>query len=120
MKKKFVKGSVIARIPSYERKKFVKGSVTAKIPSYERKINERLSDSRNSYEKGKNVKGLRDSRWLCESLNPTVEGIPTERSETTICCGLNPIVEGIPTKRQETTISCGLNPTVKGIPIKET
>jgi hypothetical protein len=69
--------------------------------------------------KGKDVKGLRDSRWLRESLNPTVEGIPTERPETTISRGLNPTVEGIPTERPETTISRGLNPTVEGIPIKD-
>jgi hypothetical protein len=62
------------------------------------------------------VKGLRDSRWLRESLNLTVEGIPTERPETTISCGPNPTVEGIPTERSETTISCGLNSTIEGIP----
>jgi hypothetical protein len=62
------------------------------------------------------VKRLRDSLRLRESLNPTVEGIPIKRPETTTSCGLNPTVEGIPTERPETTISCGLNPTVKGIP----
>jgi hypothetical protein len=71
------------------------------------------------YEKVKNVRGLPDSRWLRESLNPTVEGIPTERPKTTISCGLNPTVEGIPTERMKTTISCGPNPTVEGIRIKE-
>jgi hypothetical protein len=71
------------------------------------------------YEKLKNVKGLCDSRWLHESLNPTVERIPTERPKTTISCGQNPTVEGIPTERPETTISCVLNPIVEGIPIKQ-
>jgi hypothetical protein len=49
VKEKFVKGSVIAKIPSCEEK-FVKGSVIARIPlqSCERKVSERLRDSRNS------------------------------------------------------------------------
>jgi hypothetical protein len=64
------------------------------------------------------VKGLHDSRWLRESLNLTVEGIPTERPETTTSCGLIPTVEGIPTERPETTISYGLNPPLKGFPPK--
>jgi hypothetical protein len=101
------------------KEKFMKGSVIAKIPSCERKIHERLHDSRKfHYKKGQIAKGLHDSRWLRESLNPTVKGIPTERSETTTCCGLNPTVKGIPTERPETTTSCGLNPIVEGIPIK--
>jgi hypothetical protein len=61
------------------------------------------------------VKRLRDSLRLRESLNPTVEGILTERPEPTRSCGLNPTVKGIPTERLETT-SCVLNPTVEGIP----
>jgi hypothetical protein len=62
------------------------------------------------------MKRLRDSLRLCESLNPTVEGILTERPETTTNCGLNRTIKGIPTERPETTTSCGLNPTVKEIP----
>jgi hypothetical protein len=49
-----------------------------------------------------------------KAQNPTVKGIPTERSETTTTCGLNPTVKEIPTERHETTISCGLVPIVKG------
>jgi hypothetical protein len=96
-----MKGFVIARMPPYKKKK----------SSYER-----LRDSQNSIVKDEElVKGLCDIQRLCESLNPTVKGIPTERHETTRSCGLNPTVKGIPTERPETT-SCGLNPTVKGIP----
>jgi hypothetical protein len=61
------------------------------------------------------VKGLHDSQRLRESLNPTANGIPTERPETTTSCSLNPTVKWIPTERPERTTSCGLNPTVKGI-----
>jgi hypothetical protein len=93
----------------------VKGFVIARVPSCERKNRERLCDSQNSImRKKKFVNGsvipefhrvkekvrekLCDIRRLRESLNPTVEGIPTERPETTISCGINPTVEGIPTK----------------------
>jgi hypothetical protein len=81
---------------------------------------ERLRDSQNSIVKDEEfVKGLCDSQRLCESLNPTVKGIPTKRPETTTSCGLNPTVKAIPTERPETTTSCGLNPTVKGIPTEK-
>jgi hypothetical protein len=45
------------------------------------------------------VKGLCDSQRLRKGLNPTVEGIPTERPETTTSCGLNPTIKGIPTEK---------------------
>jgi hypothetical protein len=88
--------------------------VIAEIPLCERKVREKAPWPKLHREKGKYVKGLRDSRRLRESLNPTVKGIPTERHETTTSCDLNPIVKGIPTERHETTISRGLVPIVKG------
>jgi hypothetical protein len=61
---------------------------------------ERLRDSQSSIVKEEEfVKGLCDSQRLCESPNPTVKGIPTERPETTTSCGLNPTVKGIPTEK---------------------
>jgi hypothetical protein len=56
------------------------------------------------------TKGPRDSRDLirernvlrkrhCESLNPIVKGIPTERLETTTSCSLNLTVKVIPTEK---------------------
>jgi hypothetical protein len=50
VKEKFVKGSVIAKIPSCERK-VSERLVIAQIPSCERKVRERLRDSPNSRKK---------------------------------------------------------------------
>jgi hypothetical protein len=48
VKEKFMKGSVIAGVPSYEKKSSSKGSVIAEIPPCERKVHVRLRDSQNS------------------------------------------------------------------------
>jgi hypothetical protein len=65
-----VKGFVIAEIPPCERKVRVKGSMIARIPSWKRKNScERLLDIQSSIVRRKEfVKGLRDSQRLCESL----------------------------------------------------
>jgi hypothetical protein len=65
-----------------------------------RKVRERLCHRRDlRREENVSRKRLLVSQRLRESLNPTVEGIPTKRLETTTSCSLNRTIKGIPTRK---------------------
>jgi hypothetical protein len=67
------------------KEKFVKGSMIAKIPSCERKV--RDLDSRD-YRRER--KGSLIAEGTMKSPDPTLKGYPIERPKTITSCGLDP------------------------------
>jgi hypothetical protein len=80
--------------------------VIAKIPLKKKKSScEGLPDNQNSTVK----RGRVCEKRLCESLNPIVKGIPTEKAwDNNKLWPKIPSTKGFPPKRPETTKSCGL------------